>query len=66
MDRGMDFRKPSLGEYTAPSSLHVFMLVYARGFALFTQQDIGQLRKGLHFITNDVNLLSKYDVNYNR
>ena len=47
MDRGMNFRKPSLGEYTAPSSLHVFMPVSARGFALFTQQDIGQLRKGL-------------------
>ena len=26
----------------------------ARGFAMFTQQDIGQLRKGLNFITNDV------------
>ena len=47
MDRGMDFRKPSLGEYTAPSSLHVFIPVSARGFTLFTQQDIGQLRKGL-------------------
>ena len=37
MARGMDFRKPRL----------VFMPVSARSFALFTQQDIGQLRKGL-------------------
>ena len=29
-----------------PSEL-VFIPVSARGFALFTQQDIGQLRKGL-------------------
>ena len=47
IDRGMDFRKPSLGGYTVPSSLHAFMPVSARGFTLFTQQDIGQLRKGL-------------------
>ena len=49
---GMDFRKPRLGEYTAFEL--VFMPVFARGFAMFTQQDIGQLRKGLNFITNDV------------
>ena len=41
------------------------MPAFARGFALFTQQDIGQFRKGLNFITNDVVLLSKYDGNYN-
>ena len=46
----MDFRKPSLEEYTAPLEL-VFTSRSARGFALFTQQDIGQLRKGfeLHY-----------------
>ena len=46
MARRMDFQKPKLGEYTAPFEL-VFMPVFVRGFALFTQQDIGQLREGL-------------------
>ena len=46
MARGMYFRKLRLGEYTTPSS---FCLCQpsARGFALITQQDIGQFRKGL-------------------
>ena len=43
---GMDFWKLRLGEYTAPFELE-FMPVSARGFVLFTQQDIGQFRKGL-------------------
>ena len=66
MTRGMDFRKPRLGEYMAPFEL-VFMPVSTRGFTLFTQQDIGQESsgKGLNCITNDAFLLSKYDGNYN-
>ena len=44
--RGMHFRKLRLGEYTTPLKL-VFMPVSAGGFALFTQQDIGQFRRGL-------------------
>ena len=46
MTRGKDFRKLRLGEYTAPFELE-FMPVSARGFVLFTQQEIGQFRKGL-------------------
>ena len=46
---GMNFRKPRLGEYTGGLLEVVFLLVSARGFALFTQQDIGQHRKGLEF-----------------
>ena len=60
MSRRMDFRKPRLGEYTTASSL--FMPASARGFALFTKQEIGQLRKGLEL---DIVLLLKYDGNYN-
>ena len=37
------------------------MPVSTGGFALFTQQDIGQHRKGVNFITNVVFLLSKYN-----
>ena len=49
MARGMYFRKLRLGEYTTrggPFKL-LFEPVTARGFALITQQDIGQFRKGL-------------------
>ena len=42
MARVVDFRKPRLGEYTAP-----YLSVSSRGFAPFRQQDVGQLRKGL-------------------
>ena len=47
MARGMDLRKPRLGEYIHGPFELMFMSVSARGFALFTQQDIGQLRKKL-------------------
>ena len=62
MAREMDFRKPRWGEYMA------HMLVSTRGFALFTQQDIGRENsgKGSNFITNDAFLLLKYDGNSNR
>ena len=60
MSRRMDFRKPRLGEYTTASSL--FMPASSRGFALFTKQEIGQLRIGLNL---DIALLLKYDGNYN-
>ena len=43
----------------------VFIPVSARGFALFTQQDIGQFRKRLGVNINDVFLLLKYDGNCN-
>ena len=43
----------------------VFMPVSAKSFALFRQQDIGQLRKGLELDKKNVLLLSKYDGNYN-
>ena len=46
MARGMDFRKLRLWGIHGPFEL-VYRPVSARGFALFTQQDIGQLRKGL-------------------
>ena len=46
MARGMDFRKLRLGRIHGRFKL-VFMPAFARGFALFTQQDIGQFRKGL-------------------
>ena len=46
MARGMYFRKPRFRRIHGPFEL-VFMPVSARGFALFTQQDIGKLRKGL-------------------
>ena len=36
------------------------MPVSARGFVLFTQQDIGQFRKGLNFITNDIFLVTEH------
>ena len=46
MARGIYFRKLWLEEIHGSFEL-VFMLVSARGFALFTQQNIGQFRKGL-------------------
>ena len=44
--RGIYFRKLRLEEIHGPFEL-VIMLVSARGFTLFTQQDIGQFRIGL-------------------
>ena len=45
----------------------VFMPVPARGFALLRNRNRITVSsgKGLNFITNDVNLLLKYDGNYN-
>ena len=56
MARGMDFRKPRLGEYTAPSSLCLCqylpeVLRCARNRTSVTSG------KGLNFITIDVFLL---------
>ena len=65
MARGMDFRKPRLGEYTAPSSLCSYQ--YPPEVSHCSRNRISvSSGKGFNFITNDVNLLSKYDVNYNR
>ena len=43
----------------------LFMPAFARGFALFTQQDIGQLRKGLELYYKLCSSVVKYDGNYN-
>ena len=60
----MDFRKPRLGEYTAPLSL--FLCQYPSEVAHCSRNRISvSSGKGLNFITIDVNLLSKYDGNYN-
>ena len=64
MAGGMDFRKPRLGEYvyTAPSSLCSYQ--YPPEVSHCSRNRISvSSGKGLNFITNDVNLLSKYDVN---
>ena len=61
MARGMDFRKPKLGEYTDPSP-SLCMPVSARGSQHRISVSSGN---GLNFITNDAFLLLKYDINYN-
>ena len=43
----------------------LFRPAFARGFALFTQQDIGQLRKGLELYYKLYSSDAKYDGNYN-
>ena len=66
MARGMDFRKPRLGEYvhTAPSSLCSYQ--YPPEVSHCSRNRISvSSGKGLNFITNDVVLLLKYDENYN-
>ena len=64
MARGMDFRKPSLGEYTAPSSLCSYQ--YTPEFSHCSRNRISvSSGKGLDFIKNDVFLILKYDGNYN-
>ena len=64
MARGMDFRKPRLGEYTAPSSLCSYQ--YPPEVSHCSRNRISvSSGKGLDFITNDVFLLLKYDGNCN-
>ena len=59
--RGMDFRKPRLGEYTAATSL-----CYLPEVSHCSRNRISvSSGKGLNFITSDVFLLLKYDGNYN-
>ena len=60
MARGKDLRKPSLGEYTAPS--RKCLSVSARSIALFKRISDSS-GKGLNLITNDENLTFKYDGN---
>ena len=64
MARGMDFRRPRLGEYTAPSSLCSYL--YTPEFSHCSHNRISvSSGKGLDFIKNDVFLILKYDGNYN-
>ena len=66
MARGMDFRKPRLGEYvyTAPSSLCSYQ--YPPEVSHCSRNRISvSSGKGLDLITNDVFLLLKYDGNCN-
>ena len=64
MARGMDFRKPTSREYTAPSSL--CLCHYPAEVKHCSRNGISvSLGKGLNFIANDVFLLLKYDGNYN-
>ena len=63
MARGIDFRKPRLGEYTGPSSLCVCQ--YQPKVSQCSRNRISvSSEKGLNFITNDVFLFLKYDENY--
>ena len=61
MARGMDFRKPRLGEYTAPSSLCSYQYPPEVSHNRISVSS----GKGLDFIKNDVFLILKYDGNYN-
>ena len=64
MARGMDFRKPKLGEYTAASSL--CLCQYPPEVSHCSRNRISvSPGKGLNFITNDVVLLLECDGNYN-
>ena len=64
MARGIDFWKPSLGEYTAPSSLclcqYMPELSHRSGNSITVSSG-----KSLTFITNDIFLLLRYDGNCN-
>ena len=62
--RGMDFRKPRLGEYTAASNFRLCQ--YPPEFSHCSRNRISlSSGKGLNFITNDVFLILQYDGNYN-
>ena len=61
---GIDFRKPSLGECTAASSL--CLCQHPPEVSHCSRNRISASSgKGLNFITNDVVLLLKYDGNKN-
>ena len=64
MARGIDFWKPRLGEYTAPSSLclcqYLLELSHRSGNRITVSSG-----KSLTFITNNIFLLLKYDGNCN-
>ena len=64
MARGMVFRKPRLAEYTAPFELVVMPVSAEVSHCLRNRMSVSS-GKGLNFITNDVFLLLKYDINYN-
>ena len=64
MARGMDFRKPRLGEYTTPSNLCLCQYPHEVSHCSLNRISVSP-GKGLKFITNDVRLLLKYDGNYN-
>ena len=62
--REIDFRKPKLREYTAPSSL--CLCQHPPEVSHCSRNRISVSRgKGVNFITNVVFLLSKYEGNYN-
>ena len=64
MARGMGFRKPRLGEYTAPSGLCSYQ--YPPEVSHCSRNRISvSSGKGLDLITNDVFLILKYDGNFN-
>ena len=67
MARGMDFRKPRLGEYvhTAPSSLCLYQYPLEVSHCSRNRISVSSGKRGLDFITNDVFLLLKYDGNCN-
>ena len=69
MTRGMDFRKPRLGEYMAPSSLSLCQYLPEVSHCSRNRISVRKAQessgKGLNCITNDAFLLSKYDGNYN-
>ena len=61
MPRGMDFRKPTLGEYTAPSSVRLYPQYPPEVSDCSRNRISVGSGKGLNFITNDLLLLLKYD-----
>ena len=64
MARGIEFWKPRLGEYTAPSSL--CLCQYPPELSRRSGNGISvSSGKDLTFIANDTFLLLKYDGNYN-
>ena len=66
MARGMDFRKPRLGEYvyTAPSSFCSYQYPPEVSHCSCNRISVSSGR-GLDFTTNDVFLLLKYEGNCN-
>ena len=64
MARGIDFRKPRLGECTAASSFCLCQHSPEVSHCSRNRKSVSS-EKGLNFTTNYVVLLLKYDGNYN-